>query len=251
MIPRALPPEGPTAIHAQEMSDGSSALPFFEDPSRYVRGNPYIQYRSRVVTDMLRSLRDGSVLDVGAGSGEVTIPLLRGGNRVLFLDSSQRMIDLALSNVPADYKGRARGVCASATEFSPGETFDAVVCLGVLAHVPAWPAALERIASWITPGGTLVLQITDQSVTLGRLTDSVGRSLGRAKHTQQEMALPDVERLLAELGFMSKDSRRHCFVPWLRLLPERVARAVVDATNAGAFARRHGGEVIAAFERRS
>jgi 2-polyprenyl-3-methyl-5-hydroxy-6-metoxy-1,4-benzoquinol methylase len=234
--------------------DPRSAAFYFANPDKYVRRNPYIKLRSRVVQEMLAGFRGGSILDVGAGSGELTIPLLEAGSHILFVDSSQGMIELALGNVPLTHRDKARAVCAGVMEFSTDERFDAVVCIGVLAHVPAWHEALARLGSWVAPDGVLLLQLTDHEALLGRLSHHIGRLssavLQRARHAHQRMTLRDIERTLARVGFTLKESRRYCFIPGLRLLPGSLAAAIARSASAGPFADRYGGEVIAMFQRR-
>jgi SAM-dependent methyltransferase len=236
------------------MSADPNAPSYFEDPTKYVRGNPYIEFRSRVVRELLSELHTASILDVGAGSGEVTIPLLQSDNKLVFVDSSQGMIDLAMRNVPLAHRERVQAVRAGVLDFAPSTRFDAVVCIGVLAHVAEWRPALHRLASWVAPGGTLILQFTDHAAVLGRLSHRVGRVssalLGRARHCHQQMGFADIEETLAEVSFVVREARRHCFVPGLRILPGGVAKAVIRSTSEPAFARDHGGEVIAAFRRK-
>jgi 2-polyprenyl-3-methyl-5-hydroxy-6-metoxy-1,4-benzoquinol methylase len=202
---------------------------------------------------MLPGLRGGSILDVGAGSGEVTIPLLERANRLLFVDSSQGMINLAMQNVPVEHRDNVRGVCASVTDFSTDERFDAVVCIGVLAHVPTWRKALGKLCSWVMADGRLIVQLTDHAATMGRMTHQLGRFssmiLNRATHHHERMTFVEVERTLAAAGFALKESRRYCFVPGLRALPGRLSAAVVHSASVGPFASHHGGEVIATFQR--
>jgi 2-polyprenyl-3-methyl-5-hydroxy-6-metoxy-1,4-benzoquinol methylase len=206
-----------------------------------------------MVQEMLSVLRDGTILDAGAGSGEVTIPLLEKGNNILFMDSSQGMLDLAMRNVPERYRNNVRAVRASVMDFSTDDRFDAVICIGVLAHISGWKSALGRLASWVAPDGALVVQLTDHAAMLGRLTHQFGRAsaglLNRATHQHQRMTLREVEQTLSALGFSLSESRRHSFIPGLRVMPERWAAAVVRSSSEGPFASRHGGEVIAAFRR--
>jgi 2-polyprenyl-3-methyl-5-hydroxy-6-metoxy-1,4-benzoquinol methylase len=235
-------------------SDPSTAASYFADPEKYVRKNPYIQVRSHLIQGMLPRLHDASIVDVGAGSGGVTMPLLEAGNRILFVDASQGMVDLAMRSVPHRHRQRVRAVCAGVMDFATDERFDVVVCVGVLAHVPTWQAALEKLASWVAPHGVLVLQLTDHGAKLGRLTHALGRVtsrlLDRATHAHQRMTLADVEKVLATVAFTLKESRRYCFVPGLRALPEELATAIARAGVESPFAHRHGGEVVATFHRR-
>ncbi|MDF3299058.1 class I SAM-dependent methyltransferase [Streptomyces tropicalis] len=94
----------------------------------------------------------GTVLDIGCGTGvPVARSLVTAGHRVTGVDISEVQIRRARELVPgADF------IRADATTVElPRYGFDAVVCLYALIHVPVdeQPALLERIASWLRPGG--------------------------------------------------------------------------------------------------
>jgi SAM-dependent methyltransferase len=96
------------------------------------------------------------VLDLGCGCG---IPAARflaeAGHRVTGVDISDVQIERARRLVPA-----ATFVRADATEVRlPPASFDAVVCLYAVIHLPLaeQPPLLERIATWLRPGGWLLV----------------------------------------------------------------------------------------------
>jgi SAM-dependent methyltransferase len=92
------------------------------------------------------------VLDLGCGSG---IPVVRdlasAGHHVTGVDFSEVQIRRARERLPqADF------VRADITSVDfPAESFDAVVCLYALIHVPLEEQRplLQRIALWLRPGG--------------------------------------------------------------------------------------------------
>nr|WCD56702.1 class I SAM-dependent methyltransferase [Streptomyces sp.] len=107
----------------------------------------------RWVTDLNGRLAAGSrVLDLGCGSGVPVVRDLTGaGHRVTGVDISETQIDRARTLVPqADF------IRADATSVNfPVGTFDAVVSLYALIHIPLeeQPPLLRKIASWLRPGG--------------------------------------------------------------------------------------------------
>jgi ubiquinone/menaquinone biosynthesis C-methylase UbiE/uncharacterized protein YbaR (Trm112 family) len=89
------------------------------------------------------------LLDVGTGSGRHTFHAAELGARVVAVDLG-RSIDVARANLPPE----ALTVQADAERlpFAPG-TFDLVMSIGVLHHLPDPQRALQRIAPLARPGG--------------------------------------------------------------------------------------------------
>ncbi|MFF2955897.1 class I SAM-dependent methyltransferase [Kitasatospora sp. NPDC057965] len=117
------------------------------------------------IEDLLGRLPDaGAVLDVGCGIGvPVARSLAAAGHRVTGVDISDVQIQRARELVP-----EAEFIRADATTLEfPSETFDAVICLYALIHIPVeeQPALLGRIASWLRPGGWLLATTGHQSWT--------------------------------------------------------------------------------------
>jgi ubiquinone/menaquinone biosynthesis C-methylase UbiE len=99
-------------------------------------------------------LRRECVLDVGCGSGLLSFELSRYFRRVVALDISEPMLDIArrkrsASNI--DYQ--LRDVAA----FSSEPAFDAIVSHTMLHHLTDIPAILGKFRRWLVPGGSLIL----------------------------------------------------------------------------------------------
>jgi SAM-dependent methyltransferase len=96
-----------------------------------------------------------SVLDLGCGCGvPVARALAADGHQVTGVDISGVQIERARGLVPA---GDFRQADACTVEFPPA-SFDAVVCLYALIHLPLdeQPGLLQRIGSWLRPAGWLL-----------------------------------------------------------------------------------------------
>jgi cyclopropane fatty-acyl-phospholipid synthase-like methyltransferase len=104
------------------------------------------------VEKLLELLADGSdVLELGCGGGSPATQRLAERHRLLGIDISLQQIERARGRVPdATFR------CVDATELElPPASFDAVVSLYMLGHVPRAEQAplLASIATWVRDGG--------------------------------------------------------------------------------------------------
>jgi SAM-dependent methyltransferase len=103
----------------------------------------------------LESLRGANVLEVGCGAGRFTEVMLAAGARVFACDISTAVeANYANCNAWPNYF-----VCqadARAVPVAP-HSFDFVVCLGVIQHTPSPEETIGALASYVKPGGTLVI----------------------------------------------------------------------------------------------
>ena len=116
-----------------------------------VTGDP----RERYVSELTAGLADGAaVLDLGCGSGIPTGRMLSERFTVTGVDVSAAQLTLARTSMPG-----ATLVHADLSEVElPAASFDAVVSLFALSHVPRdrHAALFGRIAGWLRPGGRLL-----------------------------------------------------------------------------------------------
>jgi 2-polyprenyl-6-hydroxyphenyl methylase/3-demethylubiquinone-9 3-methyltransferase len=153
--------------------------------------------------DVLEGL---SVLDIGCGGGLVSEPLARLGARVTGIDPTPDSIAVAQRHASAqdlaiDYRAsRAEDLVAA------GESFDAVVCLEVVEHVPDVGAFIATIAPLVRPGGLLVLSTLNRTWKAYALAivgaEYVLGWLPRGTHDWQRFVTPDeLSRHVKAAGF--------------------------------------------------
>jgi trans-aconitate 2-methyltransferase len=124
------------------------------DPTQYAR---YADHRSRPFFELVARIgaeSPGSVVDVGCGSGELTVALAERwpGATVRGLDSSPEMIGRA----PADRRVEFR--VQAAQEFA-ADGVDVLVSNAVLQWVPEHRELLARWAGQLRDGGWLAFQV--------------------------------------------------------------------------------------------
>ena len=94
-----------------------------------------------------------SVLEIGCGRG-ATAALIkqRFGCRVVGLELNPEAAAAAESRLDHVIRGDVQDV-------EPGETFDAIVAFELFEHLTDGQAFLERAATWLRPGGRIVLSV--------------------------------------------------------------------------------------------
>jgi len=141
------------------------------------------------VREILAAIRGvpGEVLDLAAGSGRLTVPMLASGRTVTALELSHTMLDLLrrrLSELPAELRGRAAVVAGDMRTFRLPTVFGAIV-LGTtsisLLDEAGRAALFERVREQLAPGGRFListLQIAAGAATDARseVTGASGRS---------------------------------------------------------------------------
>jgi 2-polyprenyl-6-hydroxyphenyl methylase / 3-demethylubiquinone-9 3-methyltransferase len=120
--------------------------------------------RATTATTSLRVLDGVTALDIGCGGGLVAEPLARLGARVTGIDPAPDSIAAARAHAAAqglaiDYRAvRAEALAAA------GESFDVVLALEVVEHVPDVAAFLSVAASLVRPGGLLILSTLNRTL---------------------------------------------------------------------------------------
>jgi len=117
----------------------------------------------RVVDAVLErsEVRPGQrVLDIGCGTGALSVPLAERGAEVTAVDVSQAMVDAVADQAAVRRLPNVHPVAgaAEALEIEPG-SFDAVVSNYALHHLRDADKSelLRQSASWLRPGGVIVI----------------------------------------------------------------------------------------------
>ena len=133
-----------------------TSLPFDRAVSYYDRTREMPDEIARdgiqALLDRLQAHRYAHILEVGAGTGRISIPLLERGAQLVGVDLSRPMLRRQLEKYPA-----ARVAQADAIDLPFANAyFDGLLTIHVLHLVGAWRVALREFARVLKPGGVYV-----------------------------------------------------------------------------------------------
>jgi 2-polyprenyl-6-hydroxyphenyl methylase/3-demethylubiquinone-9 3-methyltransferase len=110
------------------------------------------------------SLAGLSVLDIGCGGGLVCEPLARLGASVTGIDPAAENIAAAKAHASAQGLDIAYEVATAEELAARGQSYDAVLLLEVVEHVPDVPAFLKSVAPLVKPGGVMILSTLNRTL---------------------------------------------------------------------------------------
>ena len=223
------------------MSSRGGARNYFETTA-YLERNPIIPIRARLVADLLSDLRNASIVDLGCGDGALSQSF--AGNDLTLVDFSEAMIERARQNVPT-----ARHILADALEWEPDGQYDAVIAVGLLAHVTAPNALIEKVASMLKPAGRCILQITDAGRPLGWFLTRCGRFRQRGGYRLNELSWRELAARAGRHGLTAVETRRYgLLLPGLGRLPYPLVASIENAFSAP-FLAPLAGDVLGLFRK--
>jgi 2-polyprenyl-6-hydroxyphenyl methylase / 3-demethylubiquinone-9 3-methyltransferase len=166
----------------------------------------------------MRALDGLRVLDIGCAAGLVSEPMARMGARVTGIDPGAELI--AAAKTHAASSGLAIDYRTARTEDlgAAHETFDLVLCLEVVEHVPDVRAFVATCTDLVAPGGLLIVSTINRTLKSFALAiigaEYVLRWLPRGTHDWNRFVTPgELSGHLAARGFGIATTRGMIFNP--------------------------------------
>jgi 2-polyprenyl-3-methyl-5-hydroxy-6-metoxy-1,4-benzoquinol methylase len=170
-------------LHAKTQLDSQTGQPYSRERLERCLGAPLATFAGR------------TVLEAGGGAGRFTELLVGAGALVHVIDMSSA-VDVNRANVGDASHHRIAQADLMAPPFA-AESFDVVVCLGVLQHTPDPEAALASLWRMVAPGGLLVLDHYTWSLARATKLDALLRPV--IKRLAPERAKRVTDRMTAWL----------------------------------------------------
>ncbi len=126
-------------------------------------------FRKEICQHFLKDETDGNALkgltliDIGCGGGLIAEPMARQGAKVTAIDPGENNINAASIHAEANQIEIDYRCCRAEDVVKQQETFDIVLCLEVVEHVPNVPAFVELISQLVAPGGLLIMSTINRT----------------------------------------------------------------------------------------
>jgi 2-polyprenyl-6-hydroxyphenyl methylase/3-demethylubiquinone-9 3-methyltransferase len=179
-----------------------------------------LQYVERIAGGA--GLLHRQVLDVGCGGGILSESMARAGARVLGIDLSQAVLDVAeLHAAEAGIDVGYRAVAAADLALERPAAFDVVTCMELLEHVPEPAAMLASLAALAKPGGDIVISTLNRNPKSFAIAivgaEYIARVLPRGTHEYLKFIRPsELARWGRDAGLELRDLTGIAYQPLTR-----------------------------------
>lgn len=141
-------------------------------------------------------------LNIGTGGGVETLRLLRKGNHVTTVELDEAAATRTRVRVErAGFGDRHVGLCGHVLKVPLDGPFHVILMSEVLEHVQDDLGALQRLASWLEPGGRLIL--STPTATWGMLPGDTLSVREDGGHVRAGYDGPELDAMLADVGLVT------------------------------------------------
>ena len=185
----------------------------FENTALYLTYDYNLQIRKETVEAYTEGMSFTSVLDIPCGTGAISLPVLNRTQKLTLIDISSNMLSLAKSNIPAEAMHKVEFLNGDFFEMElPEQSYDLIICLGLLAHVNSPEQLLKKVVKLLKPGGSLIIQNTDSShfySYLIRFYLGVKNIISKQPYKLNSVKAEYLESVLKDAGLIKEDCYRY------------------------------------------
>lgn len=206
---------------------------FFNQPDIYLRGRAGINLRAHILKEALGMPVNCTILDIGCGDGSLSLPFLSESNIVTMMDISQNMLDIARQNTPPEFAKQTTYIKGDFLEYTPNQTFDIVLCIGVLAHVESTEKAVKKLAQLTSPQGICIVQFSNAAHWLTKAQLLYHAILDKISARYQYKLNQIEERTFCKSAYENhqmrviKRYRYFSHIPGMGRIPQKTAQSIL------------------------
>ncbi|MFZ3087185.1 MAG: methyltransferase domain-containing protein [Methylotenera sp.] len=236
------------------MTDNRVKL-FFNKLDYLKNSSDRILIRSNIVKQFLGDVNNVKILDIGCGDGSLSLQFLNKSNLITFVDISDKMLEVVKEKIPVGLVSNTVLINDSFDAVSDDESFDVIICVGVIAHVPSVELLFKKIATILKPGGLLVLETTPNPYPIGKLLFPYyfirGLVVGNSsKYNKNRLKINDLLLITNSIGLVQLQSVRYSFpLPGMTHWPQALKLRYTLFTLNNKIMSRLGTEHILLFKK--
>lgn len=130
---------------------------------------------------LLKLIKKGTVLDVGAGTGSFSIKLNKMGFDVTYIDTSKKYFEIAKQRAGGS---KIKFICGDFLKYHFKNKFDNIVISGFIEHIEDDVNLLDGIYKLLNPGGRVILLTSAYPSLYSNFDKSVGHY---RRYTKKEL----------------------------------------------------------------
>ena len=208
-------------------------------------GEWMLHVQETIVLKLLKTSGSVSILDVGGGHGQLTIPMCRENFRVTVLSSSQACRKRIAKVIDS---GQCTFLVGNVIDLPfPDKSFDSVICFRLVTHCVSWPKLISELCR-VTRHSVIIDYPTSQS--LNKIAPWLFKAKKKVEGDTRTWALfkhNDINREFIKHGFILNNRNGQFFLPMVlhRALKCRTLSAVLEGICRGlGLSKRWGSPVI-------
>jgi ubiquinone/menaquinone biosynthesis C-methylase UbiE len=176
-------------------------------------GRIILEDQERVLAEFLGDVSGTRILDMATGTGRAALALARRGAAVTGVDASSEMLLVAKSRAAEAGLSVAFDEGDAHRLTYPDRSFDAVVCLRMLMHVPDWRRALSELCRVSRRQLVIDYPASASLASLQMIWRRVAQSMGSKVEAYRVFSASAIRRELDRNGFRIVSAHKQFVLP--------------------------------------